>query len=87
MSDLHSYLITGDQANSEGGNKKMYNKIVIEHAHATKIEKEVKICATNLANKTKCMSTNARKWGKKKFEDIKYLPIAPFVEQILNTRD
>jgi hypothetical protein len=31
----------------------------------TRIEKEVEICATNLANKTKCMSTNAKKWGKK----------------------
>jgi hypothetical protein len=28
----------------------------------TKIQKEVEICATNLANKTKCMSTNAKKW-------------------------
>jgi hypothetical protein len=28
----------------------------------TRIEKEVEICATNLANKTKCMSTNAKKW-------------------------
>jgi hypothetical protein len=26
------------------------------------IEKEVEICATNLANKTKFMSTSARKW-------------------------
>jgi hypothetical protein len=25
----------------------------------TRIENEVEICATNLANKTKCMSTNA----------------------------
>jgi hypothetical protein len=31
----------------------------------TRIEKEVQICATNLANKTKCMSTNAKKWGEK----------------------
>jgi hypothetical protein len=30
----------------------------------TWIEKEVEICATNIANKTKCMSTNAKKWGK-----------------------
>jgi hypothetical protein len=28
----------------------------------TRIEKEVEICATNLANKTKCMSTGAKKW-------------------------
>jgi hypothetical protein len=28
----------------------------------TRIEKEVEICATNLANKTKCISTNAKKW-------------------------
>jgi hypothetical protein len=28
----------------------------------TRIEKEVEIYATNLANKTKCMSTNANKW-------------------------
>jgi hypothetical protein len=27
--------------------------------HGTGIEKEVEICATNLANRTKCMSTNA----------------------------
>jgi hypothetical protein len=26
-----------------------------------RIEKEVEICATNLAYKTKCMSTNAKK--------------------------
>jgi hypothetical protein len=32
--------------------------------HGTRIEKEVEICATNLANKTKCMSTNAKKCGK-----------------------
>jgi hypothetical protein len=30
----------------------------------TEIEKEVEICATNLANKTKCMSTHAKKWEK-----------------------
>jgi hypothetical protein len=30
----------------------------------TKIEKEEEICATNLTNKTKSMSTNAKKWGK-----------------------
>jgi hypothetical protein len=30
----------------------------------TRIEKEVEICATNLANKIKCMSTNAKIWGK-----------------------
>jgi hypothetical protein len=31
---------------------------------ATRIEKEVETCATNLANKTKCMSISAKKWGK-----------------------
>jgi hypothetical protein len=31
----------------------------------TGIEKEVEICATNLAKKTKCMSSNAMKLGKK----------------------
>jgi hypothetical protein len=30
----------------------------------TRIENEVEICATNLANKTKFMSINAKKWGK-----------------------
>jgi hypothetical protein len=30
----------------------------------TRIEKEVEIYATNLANKTKYMSTNAKKWKK-----------------------
>jgi hypothetical protein len=30
----------------------------------TGIENEVEICATNLANKTKCMSTHAKKWEK-----------------------
>jgi hypothetical protein len=29
----------------------------------TRIEKELKIYATNLANKTECMSTNIKKWG------------------------
>jgi hypothetical protein len=28
----------------------------------TRIEKEIEICATNLAKKTKCMSTSAKKW-------------------------
>jgi hypothetical protein len=32
----------------------------------TEIEKEVEICATNLANKTKCMSMIASKKLKKK---------------------
>jgi hypothetical protein len=37
-------------------------KIVIEYAQrGTRIEKEVEIYATNLANRTKCMSTNAKK--------------------------
>jgi hypothetical protein len=30
----------------------------------TGIEKEIGICATNLTNKTKCMSTKAMKGGK-----------------------
>jgi hypothetical protein len=34
------------------------------HMIGTKIEKEVQICATNLANETKCMSTNAKKLKK-----------------------
>jgi hypothetical protein len=32
------------------------------HMRRTRREKEVEICATNLTNKTKCMSTNAKKW-------------------------
>jgi hypothetical protein len=35
----------------------------------TGIEKEAEICATNLANKTKCMSTHAKK-RKKICEDM-----------------
>jgi hypothetical protein len=35
----------------------------------TRIEKEVEICATNLTNKMKYMSTRAKKW-EKIFEDI-----------------
>jgi hypothetical protein len=45
----------------------------------TRIEKEVEICATNLANKTKCMSTNPNKW-EKICEDTQYLPLVPYVE-------
>jgi hypothetical protein len=30
----------------------------------TRIEKGVDICATNLANKTKCMGIYAKKWGR-----------------------
>jgi hypothetical protein len=33
--------------------------------HGTWIEKEVEIYATNLANKTKYMSSSAKKWRKK----------------------
>jgi hypothetical protein len=33
------------------------------HMRRTRIRNEVEICARNLANKTKCMSTNAKKWG------------------------
>jgi hypothetical protein len=32
------------------------------HRRGTRIEKEEEICATNLANKTKCMSISAKKW-------------------------
>jgi hypothetical protein len=32
--------------------------------HGTKMKKEAEICAANVANKSKCMSTSARKWGK-----------------------
>jgi hypothetical protein len=46
--------------------------------HGTRIEKEVEICATNLANKTKCKSMNAKEM-EKLCEDI-YLPLAPTVE-------
>jgi hypothetical protein len=39
-------------------------KIVINtHMRGTAMAKKVEICARNLANKTKCMSTNAKKWG------------------------
>jgi hypothetical protein len=31
----------------------------------TRIEKKVEVRATNITNKTKCMSTNAKKWAKK----------------------
>jgi hypothetical protein len=34
------------------------------HMRGTWMEKEVEICATNLTNKTKCMSTIAKNWGK-----------------------
>jgi hypothetical protein len=37
---------------------------VIEQVHAWDWDKKgVRICATNLANKTKCMSTNAKEWN------------------------
>jgi hypothetical protein len=32
----------------------------------TGMEKKVEIFATNITNKTKCKSTNAKKWKKKK---------------------
>jgi hypothetical protein len=35
------------------------------HMRGTGTEKEVAICAANLTNKTKCMSTNAEKNGRK----------------------
>jgi hypothetical protein len=34
------------------------------HMRGTRIKKKVEICAANLANKTKCMSTNAKTWKK-----------------------
>jgi hypothetical protein len=34
------------------------------HMSGTGIEKEEEICAINTINKTKHMSTNAKKWGK-----------------------
>jgi hypothetical protein len=33
------------------------------HIRGTRIEREVEIYATDLANKTKCMSTCAKNWG------------------------
>jgi hypothetical protein len=36
------------------------------HRHGARIENGAEICATNLANKTKCMSTSAKKWKNKK---------------------
>jgi hypothetical protein len=36
--------------------------------HGTRTEKEVEIYATNLANKTKYMRINAKKW--KNYEDM-----------------
>jgi hypothetical protein len=49
-----------------GDNKKVCNIIGIEHAHReTTLEKKIEICATNLANKTKFMSTNAKTWERK----------------------
>jgi hypothetical protein len=41
-------------------------KIVIKPAHVWNWDRnEVEVCATNITNKTKCMSTNAKKWGEK----------------------
>jgi hypothetical protein len=38
----------------------------MKHPHAwNKDRKEVEICATNITNKTKCMSIHAKKWKKK----------------------
>jgi hypothetical protein len=45
--------------------------------HGTRIEKEVEICATNLANRSKCVSTNAKKWKKKIF----YMEVFDAVKQ------
>jgi hypothetical protein len=30
--------------------------------HGTRIERGIEICATNLAKRTKCMRTRAKKW-------------------------
>jgi hypothetical protein len=51
------------------------------HMRGTRIENKVEIYATNLANGTECMSTNAyTKWGEK-CEDIYCLPLAPCLEK------
>jgi hypothetical protein len=39
------------------------------HMRGTGIEKDVEICTTNITNKPKCLSTNAKKW-KEKCEDM-----------------
>jgi hypothetical protein len=44
----------------------------------TEVKKEVEICATNIPNKTKCMSAIAIKWGKI-CEDM-YIPVVLSVE-------
>jgi hypothetical protein len=67
MADSHSYLITWDQDNSAGDSKEIHNNNCGRARTCVKprrIEKEVEMCATILANKTKCMSTNAKKWEK-----------------------
>jgi hypothetical protein len=46
----------------------------------TRIEKEVEICATNLANITKCIEYQCKEMQKKICEDMYYLPLAPSVE-------
>jgi hypothetical protein len=40
------------------------------HMRGTRTEKEVDICATNLTNKIKCITTNARKRGKELWRHI-----------------
>jgi hypothetical protein len=47
-----------------GDNKKICNKNCDTGTHmcGTRIKNEVEIYATNLANKTKYMSINAKKW-------------------------
>jgi hypothetical protein len=47
--------------------------------HRSRIEKEVEFCATNLANKTECMSTNAKKW-EKFVKTCSTYQVAPYVE-------
>jgi hypothetical protein len=66
LSDLHSCLITWDQAKSAEDNQEIYNKNCdkARACRGTGIEEEVEICATNITNKTKCVSANAKKWKK-----------------------
>jgi hypothetical protein len=49
------------------------------HMHRIRLEKDVEIYAKNTANKTKCMSINAKKW-KHFCEDLKYLLLVTSVE-------
>jgi hypothetical protein len=46
----------------------------------TGIEKEAEICATNITNKTKCMSTHAKEMGGRKMRRHVVIPPVPSVE-------